>query len=440
MLVRIFRSLGRAQDGATALAFGVTATVVIGFAGVAVEGGSWYVQRRSAQTAADTAAFAGAMAVSAQAAALGAARETSARNGFTDAIDDTLVTVNHPPISGAATGDMTAVEVVVRRQIPLQLAALFIQGATEVTARSVARAEILPGGAACVLTLGNGSPQQVSMSFGGNGLVSASSCSLVSNSSISQTGSSSVRAFTMRSVGSISVSSPENVVLDRPASAQQPATVDPFAAGTPGTGIPLPASTGTCNSTGQSVGSNANVALAPGRYCSSGNSPALDIKGTARLSPGVYYLQNGDLDIGAQANVTCPTCTPGNGVTFVFTGSSASIGGPQVNGGATVNLVGGTAGYTGVLMYQDPRISSAGSYTLNGGGNINTAGLFYFPKSNLTMNGNFGGSSTSCKAFTSASLTITGTADLYVDAQGCATLGVDPATQLPQIRIVRLSE
>ena len=83
------------------MAFGLSATVVMGFAGLAVEGGSWYETRRAAQTAADTAAFAGATTVAFQGAAITVARETTARNGFTNGVDDTTVTVNNPPTSGS---------------------------------------------------------------------------------------------------------------------------------------------------------------------------------------------------------------------------------------------------------------------------------------------------------------------------------------------------
>ena len=437
---RLSVALRRDRRGATAMAFGLSATVVMGFAGLAVEGGSWYVTRRAAQTAADTAAFAGATTVAFQGAAITVARETTARNGFTNGVDDTTVTVNNPPTSGSAVGDVTAVEVIVRRQVPMQLAALFVGGNTEISARSVARAQILEGGQACVLTLGHGAPAATTLSFGGNGIVSATRCSLASNASISQSGSSAVQAFTMRAVGSISIADPQAVVLDRPATSRQAPVVDPFAPGTPTTGIPLPPATGTCTVTAASIGSNQSGTLSPGRYCRSGSKPPIEISGNAQLTPGVYYLEGGDLDIGAQASVTCPTCTAGNGVTFVFTGNPSDIGGPKINGGATVSLIGGSAGYTGVLMYQDPRIAAPGTYTLNGGAAIATEGLYYFPASDLSINGNFGGSASSCKAFTSAALSVSGSSELHVETSGCEDLGLNPQTQLPQLSIVRLTE
>jgi hypothetical protein len=46
------------RRGATAAFFGVAATVVVGFAGLAIEAGYWYGVRRDAQNAADAAAHA----------------------------------------------------------------------------------------------------------------------------------------------------------------------------------------------------------------------------------------------------------------------------------------------------------------------------------------------------------------------------------------------
>lgn len=435
---RVLRRLFRRDDGAAAITFGAMATVLIGFAGLAVEGGSWYVTRRAAQTAADTAAQAGAVAVSFSRPAAAAATETSARNGFTGGTNSTTVTVNNPPATGANAGDPAAVEVIVQRTTPLQLASFFLAGNATIRTRAVARVQSLGGGSACILALGQqgGSlVQEVDLSLGGNASVNAPSCSLASNTSIHQFGSSEIDAFTLVAVGTVQIGSPQNVTLERPAASFQPPIQDPFAPGTPGTGVPLPAQSGTCTQTNFSLGPSQTQAMSPGRYCG-----GMDLKGTAVLSPGVYVLQNGDMTVNAQANISCPSCTPGNGVTFVFTGEVNQIGGPRINGGATIDLTGGTPEYRGMLMYQDPRAPTGNDVHLNGGAGISTSGLFYFPSADLTVNGNFGGSNTTCKAFIGESIVLTGTTQQTIRVEGCAALGLDPATELPQIRVVRLVE
>lgn len=437
-LGRIVRRLLRRDDGAAAITFGTMATVLVGFVGLAVEGGAWYVTRRAAQTAADTAAQAGAAAVAFSRPAAAAATETSARNGFTNGSANTTVTVNSPPLTGPNAGDPAAVEVIVQRTTPLQFAALFLSGNATIATRAVARVQSLGAGSACILALGQqgGSlVQEVDLSLGGNASVNAPACSLASNTSIRQYGSSEIDAFTLVAAGTVEIGSPQNVTLERPAASYQPPIRDPFAPGVPGTGVPLPAQSGTCNQTNFSLGPNQTQAMSPGRYCG-----GMDLKGNAQLSPGVYVIQNGDMTVNAQANISCPSCTPGNGVTFVFTGEANQIGAPKINGGATIDLVGGTAGYPGMLMYQDPRAPAGNDIKLNGGAGINTSGLFYFPAADLTVNGNFGGSNTTCKAFIAESIVLTGTTQQTVRVEGCAALGLDAETELPQILVVRLVE
>ncbi len=426
------------RRGATAITFGAMATVLVGFAGIAGEGGSWYVARRAAQTAADTAAQAAAVAVAFNRPAAAAALETSARNGFTNGSNNTLVTINHPPATGPNAGDVTAVEVRVRRTTPLQIAALFMGGNAVIETRAVARSVIMNGGSACILALGTAGGslvQEVDLSLGGNASVTAAACSLASNTSIRQFGNSRITAFTLAAVGTVQISNPNNVTLARPPSSYQPPIQDPFAPDVPGTGIPLPAQSGACSQTNFTVNSNQTRNLSPGRYCG-----GMELKGNAVLSPGVYVIQNGSLTANAQASITCPSCTPGNGVTFVYTGEANQIGGPKINGGANIDLIGGTAGYPGILMYQDPRAPAGNSVKLNGGANIRTRGLFYFPSADLTINGNFGGNNTTCKAFIGESITLTGTTEQTVIVDGCTALGLDPDTALPQIRVVRLVE
>jgi hypothetical protein len=116
------------------------------------------------------------------------------------------------------------------------------------------------------------------------------------------------------------------------------------------------------------------------------------------------------------------------------------IGGPKINGGATINLIGGSGPYRGILMYQDPRAAAGNDVTLNGGAGITTHGLFYFPSADLKINGNFGGVNSTCKAFIGESISLIGTTTQTITVSGCGALGLDPANDLPQIRIVRLVE
>src|SRR3954462_4950946 len=104
------RLLWRDRSAVTAIAFGLSLTVVIGMVGLGTEAGTWYLTRRNAQNAADPAAYAGAVRLAfaqnglvppvalaaAQTQAIAAATETAQRNLFTTGTANTTVTVNTP--------------------------------------------------------------------------------------------------------------------------------------------------------------------------------------------------------------------------------------------------------------------------------------------------------------------------------------------------------
>lgn len=458
-LAAMLRRLRRREDGATAIITGVMATVMIGFTALATEGGSWYVIKRNAQTAADAAAFAGAAEYLANATPLmtpaeravalaamdAAAREVAARNGFADGVDGTTVAVEwRPAWSAAHGGDTRAVGVVIERTTPLQLAALFLGNENaRIGARAVATSIDLITGTNCVAALGTGGGGLVVQGSGG---VIAAGCSLGSNGAITQANDSPVTAFTMSARGLVQASSnPENVTLARAAASYQPRIIDSLAPGQLA-GIPTPDPNKTCQHTSFAVPTDSEratpevpvpppVAMTPGVYCG-----GIDLRGGVTLAPGVYHIQGGDLRVDATANVA--NLNPGGGVTFVFTGANPSdIGGPVIDSGARVDLTGGgsTVGlgfYPGVLMYQDHRKPVGSTHTLTGGPNITTRGVFYLPSSDLTISGNFG-RTTTCKGFIAGSITLTGNSALRTNLTGCAALGLAD-NQLPRLEVVRL--
>ncbi|MCS6920478.1 MAG: pilus assembly protein TadG-related protein, partial [Elioraea sp.] len=85
--------LCRDDRGTTALLTGAVASVVVGFAGLVADGGTWYVARRNAQTAADAAAQAATLALLRGQDVTATARDSAARNGFDPASPDTTVRV-----------------------------------------------------------------------------------------------------------------------------------------------------------------------------------------------------------------------------------------------------------------------------------------------------------------------------------------------------------
>ena len=202
-------TLRRDQRGATAALFGVSALVVVGMVGLGTEGGSWYSTRRDAQNAADPAAHAGAVRLSMAQGALGrslaearvqandTARDVATRNGFTNAANATVVTVNSPPSRGPNTANVTAVEVIIQRTRPRLATTLFLAADPVIETRGVAALQ--PNGSACLLGLpGPTGGVTGQLLASGSSSASASGCVLATNSTrgdaVSIQGSASIEA------------------------------------------------------------------------------------------------------------------------------------------------------------------------------------------------------------------------------------------------------
>ena len=72
------------------------------------------------------------------------------------------------------------------------------------------------------------------------------------------------------------------------------------------------------------------------------------------MADGTYIIDGGSLSIGAQANVTCNSCT------FILTNSdgspTATIGSVTITAGAQVELSAPSSGtYKDIIIYQDRR-------------------------------------------------------------------------------------
>jgi Putative Flp pilus-assembly TadE/G-like len=141
----------------------------------------------------------------------------------------------------------------------------------------------------------------------------------------------------------------------------------------------------------------------------------------AFLRPGIYVLEGGGLDIGAQAKVfsvgatalstTAATwtsdCLAGSCGVLIYNkaGSSTPMGPISVAAGSTLLLrsydpaaqSGGVAEYENLLLWQDALPVPTASYaqpvvSLNGGGLVDISGTVYAPSGKVEMGGNSGGS------------------------------------------------
>lgn len=119
--------------------FALSATILIGCAGLGAEVALWYIDKRAAQNAADTAAYSALIAYHAGETTdfAATAKAVAAQYGFLDAQGGVSVAVNQPPQSGPHSGDPTAIEVIISApEVPL-FSKLFLS-APSVVARAVA--------------------------------------------------------------------------------------------------------------------------------------------------------------------------------------------------------------------------------------------------------------------------------------------------------------
>jgi hypothetical protein len=208
------------------------------------------------------------------------------------------------------------------------------------------------------------------------------------------TGSSSIVASPIAAVGGIPASTHwgSGTVL-QPFTVAQP---DPFASVT----APVVSNGSPACANDPNVKPSDTTSLSPGCY------KGLTIKGTANLSAGTYYIDGGSIDFNSGAVVNCTGCT------FVLSNSDpssgATIGGITMNGSATLNLQApDTGNYAGILIYQDRRATSGNTIKINGGSSSNMQGALYFPKADMTFNGNTG-AVTNCLQIVAKDVTFTG--------------------------------
>lgn len=409
----LLRRFSRSRSGNIATLFALSLPLVVGGAGFSVETGYWYLRDRQLQGAADAAAYAAALenrAGRSIAAIRATASAEAGRNGFATASG--TITVNRAPTSGAWSGDVRAVEVLLSQQAPRYFTGLFLSD--KVTLRTRAVAVFVDQGRACVVALSPTASRAAE--FTGSSNVTLNGCSVLSNSvaadAVYVAGAGRVRTPCLYSVGGASVSGGATLTECAAPITDAPVTADPYA------GLTEPADA-ACTANNTTVNTNQNRTLSPGVYCG-----GLNIKGTADLQPGVYVISGGDLSFGAQA------VAKGSGVTFFFKNGA----GYDSNGGAKLTFsapttAGGSNPYKGVLFFGSR--TNTGVVKINGNSSSELTGAIYFPNQSLEWLGNFSGRN-GCTHVVGRTVSWSGNSTLSVD---CTAEGLDdmPAQQFVQL-------
>jgi len=345
----------RNQAGQALVMAAMGLTLFILAAGLAIDMGYLRYQKRLQQSAADSAAIAGAAEIPFSGCSTGScpgATTDSASNGFTDGTDNVTVTVYSPPNDGPHAGLAGYVEVLVTKIQPTFFVKIAGVNSATVTARAVA---YLSGNFQnCMYALGTGNG-----GITNNGDVSAPSCGIISNHNVRTTGGGSITA---REIGAVGTASGNN--HPTPKTGIVPAA-DPLS-------FLQPPATGGCLAGGAGDVGTTPATLNPGNYCG-----GISITGTQNvtLNSGIYTITGGGLTFNGTGTVR------GTGVTLYIGASGGTV---TLHAGQTVNLSAPTSGAdAGILFYQNPGNTSTA--TINGTSGSQFEGAFYFPSADLTI-------------------------------------------------------
>ena len=397
--LRGFWSAGEAEAGQAIILIALTLLAMLMMVGVAIDAGQVYSARRAMQEAADAAAYAAAVTLyqyGTQAQAFAAATADATRNGFSDGVNNTTVTVQQPTAS--PYNSSAYVEVVISQNVRTSLVpaeAAF----TRVTVRAVAGAQSFNNQYAMMALDSNATAS--AFQTGSNGHFTLNGGGVLVNStatggSPAATNATPTDQWTISCTSSCEIdvaggysgtwpSASGNYLGIRSGQLQQ---TDPFA------GYPKPSTTGML--TDRSGFGPSNKTLGQGIYTS-------DIQGK-NLCHGIYILKGGGMggDIGIDSTSTDPvTGDACDGHVFIFntTSNYPSTGGTcnglQVNGNHDITLNAMTGGtYQGMLFYQDTACTAD---LVFGGASFDlvTTGTIYLPnakfKLSTTGSGSIGG-------------------------------------------------
>jgi len=442
------------RRGVTAIILALSLTAMLGFAGLAVDASLWYLDKRSALGAADSAAFtaavtydadvtAGETAAAAVTNAKVAAQAVSATYGYANGSDGVAVTINEPPTTGSHTSPGTgseAFEVIIAKPETLFFSALFVSGVT-VKARSVSEVTITGGGTGVA---GGGCIEQFAPSGStsmSNGVsVNLKSCALYGNgtgsAALSVTGGATLTADGISLVGGISKNNGGAINNSGTTLTGQSAAADPYSSYTVSAAETASASeapttaAGSCpNTTPTSYSTpGRTTTLSPGFYCgglsASNNNNII-------MSPGIYVIDGGSFSLQGGITVTAT-----GGVTILLTGSGSNYATANIANGVTLNLNAPSTGPTaGLAIYGDPNAPLSNTSSMAGGASMVVNGTIYMKSQTVDFT-NGSTNAASCTNLIVGSVVFSGSNTFSNNCSGYGVKGIGVTPAVTTISIV----
>lgn len=415
------RRMASVEEGQAIVLVAIIFMALLFSVGLAIDAGQLYSAKRTIQEAADSAAFAGAVVLyeggnSGQ--ALAAAIADATRNGFTDGVNNTQVTVRNPPTSGAYSCAVIGggecqkyVQVTITRQVVTSLVpaeAAF----NPVTARGVGGAS--PTNSAWALMAVDPFCDRDAL-YNSNTLIvhggSVLSNSCNSTKSADNNGGTVFleTGFSTNTVGGATGTWPNQSTI--------PLQPDPFA------GVVRPPAVDTLGNPLPTYTSQCPPAInLPGIYTDTFSSNCEYV-----FAPGTYIFKGGGLSLAGSRGAACTgsacsTPTADGGVFFFFSttnypnsGGTCPTNPVKITGNSSSTLspiTDPTSKYKGMLIWIDSACGTNSSALLGGSGSITTTGSIYVPKGDIKLGGN--GSVTVSQAI-SYTVTVSGNGGVNVN-------------------------
>lgn len=377
----------RSEEGQALVLLALAFIILLGFVGLAIDGGIVYTERRRAQNAADAAAMAGALSILNGGEAITPGFARAFDNGYDNNQADNWVEVYNPPIDGMYAGNLNYVQVKIRARVNPVFSQVVFQGRLENRVMAIARARpsvaqpivdgqalvgLAPHGCSVVWSHGNNMT-----TIDGSGIFVNSDdpdCAMVANGG----NQLYVNGGDINVVGGWEIGNNSTITPLPTSGATQVRTpvIDP----------PTCASDGTVDSTAKTV--------TPGRISS------LRVEnGDWTFAPGVYCLDNGFTINGGSVT--------GTGVTFYV-----NTGDVTWSGNATIRLAAPTDGeWANMLVYQNP--TDTDRATINGDSNSSFTGTIFIPGAEVQVNGT-GGADGFHSQIVGYKVDLSGTADMKI--------------------------
>src|SRR6478672_4542002 len=370
------RRLAEDRRGNVAVIAAAAFPLLIGAAGLAVDGVHWVLQKREIQAATDAAAMAGVYGLIANGDMQNAVN-SSLTNGAGIPDNASIQAIESP-----AGHEQDPFAVTVRVTIPAKttFASMFMKNVPTITAE--ATASVVENGKYCSFALGD-MADEAGVVVRENSKVDME-CGVTTNATgakaIQANSSSSLHAADIRAYGGFDMTGITGSRTRPRALAQEDPLANSDPPQVPNTGCPqITVNPDAANLTG------GKLVLEPGCYAN------MFLNGPVRLQDGEYILNKGNFVVGPQGHVECSACT-------IFLTSEtaatdgASIGKVKMSSDATVKMHATREGPNeGILFYQDRHAARdlPGDENRIGGGSFTELdGLIYFPSETLYIDGN----------------------------------------------------